>query len=149
MPPARRILPSRSGRSPPTTTSSSKKSYRDTKGGYGTAPSVPIPHILSPVSSCRSQVNVDLALTSMLASSDHTARLWEMASGDTVRQYNGHHKGLATSLICALQLLTESMDSGRMLRFARWRRLTRQRVSRSFGALPGRWLYVVDHNTQP
>jgi G protein beta subunit-like protein len=27
------------------------------------------------------------------ASSDHTARLWEMASGETVRQYNGHHKG--------------------------------------------------------
>lgn len=29
-----------------------------------------------------------------LASSDHTARLWEMSSGETVRQYNGHHKGL-------------------------------------------------------
>ena len=29
-----------------------------------------------------------------LASSDHTARLWEMASGETVRQYNGHHKGM-------------------------------------------------------
>ena len=28
-----------------------------------------------------------------LASSDHTARLWEMSSGETVRQYNGHHKG--------------------------------------------------------
>jgi hypothetical protein len=28
------------------------------------------------------------------ASSDHTARLWEMASGETVRQYNGHHKGI-------------------------------------------------------
>ena len=28
------------------------------------------------------------------ASSDHTARLWEMASGETVRQYNGHHKGM-------------------------------------------------------
>lgn len=27
------------------------------------------------------------------ASSDHTARLWEMSTGDTVRQYNGHHKG--------------------------------------------------------
>lgn len=27
------------------------------------------------------------------ASSDHTARLWEMSSGETVRQYNGHHKG--------------------------------------------------------
>jgi WD40 repeat protein len=31
--------------------------------------------------------------TQLLASSDHTARLWEMASGETVRQYNGHHKG--------------------------------------------------------
>lgn len=30
----------------------------------------------------------------LTASSDHTARLWEMASGETVRQYNGHHKGL-------------------------------------------------------
>lgn len=28
-----------------------------------------------------------------LASSDHTARLWEMSTGETVRQYNGHHKG--------------------------------------------------------
>jgi hypothetical protein len=28
-----------------------------------------------------------------IASSDHTARLWEMASGESVRQYNGHHKG--------------------------------------------------------
>ena len=26
------------------------------------------------------------------ASSDHVARLWELASGETVRQYNGHHK---------------------------------------------------------
>ena len=33
--------------------------------------------------------------TRPIASSDHTARLWEMASGDTVRQYNGHHKGAA------------------------------------------------------
>ena len=33
-----------------------------------------------------------------LASSDHTARLWEMASGETVRQYNGHHKGTAPSV---------------------------------------------------
>ena len=29
----------------------------------------------------------------LTASSDHTARLWEMSSGETVRQYNGHHKG--------------------------------------------------------
>ncbi|KAF8831717.1 hypothetical protein HHX47_DHR1001000 [Lentinula edodes] len=33
------------------------------------------------------------------ASSDHTARLWEMASGETVRQYNGHHKA---AVCCAL-----------------------------------------------
>jgi len=26
------------------------------------------------------------------ASSDHVARLWELSSGETVRQYNGHHK---------------------------------------------------------
>ena len=33
------------------------------------------------------------------ASSDHTARLWDMASGETVRQYNGHQKG--TGFLCA------------------------------------------------
>lgn len=27
-----------------------------------------------------------------VASSDHVARLWELASGETVRQYNGHSK---------------------------------------------------------
>ena len=27
------------------------------------------------------------------ASSDHTARLWDMSTGETVRQYNGHQKG--------------------------------------------------------
>lgn len=26
------------------------------------------------------------------ASSDHVARLWELGSGETIRQYNGHHK---------------------------------------------------------
>ena len=26
------------------------------------------------------------------ASSDHVARLWELSSGETIRQYNGHHK---------------------------------------------------------
>ncbi|KAJ7349201.1 WD40 repeat-like protein [Mycena albidolilacea] len=34
-----------------------------------------------------------------IASSDHTARLWEMASGESVRQYNGHHKA---AVCCAL-----------------------------------------------
>lgn len=33
------------------------------------------------------------------ASSDHVARLWEMQSGETVRQYNGHHKAV---VCCAL-----------------------------------------------
>ncbi|KAF8590431.1 WD40 repeat-like protein [Ramaria rubella] len=33
------------------------------------------------------------------ASSDHVARLWEMATGETVRQYNGHHKAV---ICCAL-----------------------------------------------
>ncbi|KIJ52632.1 hypothetical protein M422DRAFT_156123 [Sphaerobolus stellatus SS14] len=33
------------------------------------------------------------------ASSDHVARLWEMSSGETVRQYNGHHKAV---VCCAL-----------------------------------------------
>ncbi|CDO72889.1 hypothetical protein BN946_scf185002.g74 [Trametes cinnabarina] len=28
------------------------------------------------------------------ASSDHTARLWDMSTGETVRQYNGHQKGM-------------------------------------------------------
>lgn len=26
------------------------------------------------------------------ASSDHVARLWELTQGETIRQYNGHHK---------------------------------------------------------
>jgi G protein beta subunit-like protein len=38
-----------------------------------------------------------LVLRPLSASSDHTARLWEMASGNTVRQYNGHHKGVDSS----------------------------------------------------
>lgn len=28
----------------------------------------------------------------LVASSDHVARLWELAQGETIRQYNGHHK---------------------------------------------------------
>lgn len=48
-------------------------------------------------------------LTSVSASSDHTARLWEMASGDTVRQYNGHHKGVVLHFLPAMQSLTECM----------------------------------------
>jgi G protein beta subunit-like protein len=30
------------------------------------------------------------------ASSDHTARLWEIQSGQTVKQYQGHHKAACT-----------------------------------------------------
>ncbi|KLO14181.1 WD40 repeat-like protein [Schizopora paradoxa] len=33
------------------------------------------------------------------ASSDHIARLWEMSTGETVRQYSGHHKA---AVCCAL-----------------------------------------------
>jgi len=29
----------------------------------------------------------------IIASSDHIARLWELSSGKTIRQYSGHHKG--------------------------------------------------------
>lgn len=31
-------------------------------------------------------------LTQGTASSDHVARLWELVQGETIRQYNGHHK---------------------------------------------------------
>lgn len=30
------------------------------------------------------------------ASSDHVARLWELATGETVRQYNGHHRAIVS-----------------------------------------------------
>lgn len=29
-----------------------------------------------------------------LASSDHVARLWDLNSGETVRQYSGHHRSV-------------------------------------------------------
>lgn len=41
-----------------------------------------------------------VSITSV-ASSDHVARLWEMASGETVRQYNGHHKGNSHFQLCS------------------------------------------------
>ena len=48
-------------------------------------------------SRCYQRISFSLRMTSLtrasIASSDHVARLWEMASGETVRQYNGHHKG--------------------------------------------------------
>jgi len=33
------------------------------------------------------------------ASSDHAARLWDLGSGETVRQYDGHHRA---ATCCAL-----------------------------------------------
>ncbi len=33
------------------------------------------------------------------ASSDHAARLWDLTSGETVRQYDGHHRA---AVCCAL-----------------------------------------------
>lgn len=51
LPPVRRILRSRFGRSLPTTTSNLKKFYRATSDGFGTALSVPTPRILCLVSS--------------------------------------------------------------------------------------------------
>ena len=30
------------------------------------------------------------------ASSDQTARLWDVGHGDTIRQYTGHHKAVIT-----------------------------------------------------
>ena len=52
-----------------------------------------IQHTLSQVS-CGAPLTIAPRVSSIVAaSSDHTARLWKMASGETVRQYNGHHKG--------------------------------------------------------
>jgi WD40 repeat protein len=33
-------------------------------------------------------------LTTGVASSDHVARLWDLETSETVRQYNGHHKAV-------------------------------------------------------
>lgn len=63
-----------------------------TKDGYGIAPLAQIPPTWSQVR-CLNFGNIFTLTKRNLASSDHTARLWEMASGETVRQYNGHHKG--------------------------------------------------------
>jgi WD40 repeat protein len=43
----------------------------------------------------------------LLASSDHVARLWDLNSGETVRQYSGHHR---SAVIKALQLACISAD---------------------------------------
>ena len=53
------------------------------------------------------------------ASSDHTARLWEMASGETVRQYNGHHKGESSpSLRCSMRTRSLTLASPFQRRYA-------------------------------
>ena len=72
-------------------TSSKRKSWSDTNVGSGIVHSAQIPRILSQVNQSEVYLKDDPHLA--LASSDHTARLWEMSSGETVRQYNGHHKG--------------------------------------------------------
>lgn len=33
------------------------------------------------------------------ASSDHTARLWDLSSGETVRQYDGHHRYVSSLIV--------------------------------------------------
>lgn len=35
-----------------------------------------------------------LDLDDRTASSDHVARLWDLETSETVRQYNGHHKAV-------------------------------------------------------
>ena len=87
----RQILPSKCGQSVPTMTSSKRKSWLDTNVGSGIVHSAQIQRILSQVN--QTEVYLGIMLIWSLASSDHTARLWEMSTGETVRQYNGHHKG--------------------------------------------------------
>jgi G protein beta subunit-like protein len=43
----------------------------------------------------------DMYMIDCSASSDHVARLWELATGETVRHYNGHHKGLSVAVVVA------------------------------------------------
>lgn len=44
-----------------------------------------------------------------LASSDHVARLWELATGETVRQYNGHHRCVLQSLPLSFSFLARTL----------------------------------------
>lgn len=37
------------------------------------------------------------------ASSDHTARLWDLSSGETVRQYDGHHRCVVVPVLTLTQ----------------------------------------------
>lgn len=69
-------------------------------------------------------VDPDPRACSSSASSDHTARLWDMSTGETVRQYNGHQKGSDAEAVRSRPLLTLiSLTSGGMLCAARWGRL--------------------------
>ena len=53
--------------------------------------------------------NGSQCLTSVrTASSDHTARLWDMSTGETVRQYNGHQKGPGNLFECGLAYANSS-----------------------------------------
>lgn len=74
------------------------KFSRGISAGSGTVHSAQIQHTSSQVRKYRHNF-VRQTRRLVLASSDHTARLWEMASGETVRQYNGHHKGEKHSVI--------------------------------------------------
>ena len=61
--------------------------------GYGVLGRLCLSRLRSVTSPFRNETNVaDSVLYDSAASSDHTARLWELASGTTVRQYSAHHK---------------------------------------------------------
>lgn len=47
------------------------------------------------------------------ASSDHVARLWELATGETVRQYNGHHRSVSSSIFLEMFHPIDSSSPGR------------------------------------
>lgn len=85
---------SRSGRSVPTMSFITRKLCKAISAGYGIALSAQTQRILLLVRSNSSLSIPTPMLTKYKASSDHTARLWDMATGVTVRQYNGHHKGM-------------------------------------------------------
>lgn len=93
---ARRTRQSRSGRQI-TMSLGSKRSSRATSDGSGTRRSAQTRRTSSQVKLARlANMSFPTWLTVCvyvsLASSDHVARLWELATGETVRQYNGHHR---------------------------------------------------------
>lgn len=100
--------------------SNKRRFFKVTNAGCGIVRSVPTLLILLQVSI--STINFIYRMSCILlltsASSDHTARLWEMASGETVRQYNGHHKGEPWDLILRRNLKYAS--SGCLLRTPWW-----------------------------